>query len=274
MSRSPLVPLVFGLALLLVLPGCLQSEQTTRVAKDGSGKVSMRVVVETAKIKQLEEMMAGMGAQAGQGGGNPMEDMEPGQLRKIAAESEHIKILKVETTENAAKTEATHIAEFEFDSLENLYASGLVMNVNAKLQKLENGNYRFSMGIDAGQEGMDEMLESPEAREQIDMMMAMFEPIVGTFSMKNTMALPTEVVDTNGDRSVAGQVTWTLGFKDMLKAEKRMQWVEFKGDGLDWKPFTMDAKAMEAARKKALRAAAEKEEEAAAPTTPEPAPMR
>ncbi len=249
--------LVLGLVLAGV-PGCIKSAQTTRIKKDGSGQVTLTAIIDKAKLDQMKEMMNGMMPQGagGPAGKDPAEEMSPETLREVAKGSKGIHVVSVEKTEDKEAGTETFKTVVNFDSLQALFESGLIQQTDVKLEKLENGNYRFEFEIGAGQDIPD----TPEAQEQVQMVMQMFEPILSGFEIKRTMVLPTALVDTNGDRSIAGEVTWTLDGKNLMDAKKRRQVVTFSGEGLDWKPFSLDAKKMEKLRQESMKRAREMEE--------------
>ncbi len=72
-------------------------------------------------------------------------------------------------------------------------------------------------------------------------MLAIFEPMLGGFDVKHTIAIPGTVSATNGVKSEDGKsVTWTLTFKDVIGAvggKAVSQTVTFAGEGLALKPF-------------------------------------
>ncbi len=146
------------------------------------------------------------------------------------------------------------------DSLKNLFESGLVTNVAAKMVKLENGDYELTYRASAGKE----MDGTPEMEDQIEMGLMMMESILKDFTMTNQVEVPTSIVKTNGTKSNETTAFWSLNFKNMAKSESRLQTLTFKGEGLDWPFFEVTAESVKKARAKAQAEADAKEKEEAA----------
>lgn len=241
---------------LVLVPACIKQKVATKVKTDGSGTVAMAVTFNLEKIEQLKEMMGGMmGGSEGEGQDDPLKQADPEQIKKLLKGNEHVRVVSADTTKDDEKKTLTHTINIEFDSLQALYESGLIEGMDTKLEKLESGDYRWTTEMSMGGEGMG----TPEEMEQqAQMMMAMFEPFLGDMEMSGSVTLPTAVVETNGTKGEAGDVSWVMTFKDLLKADKRKQTVTFKGDGIAWKPF--EVKAADAKKKRAEILGTEEEE--------------
>ncbi len=239
---------VLALALAL-LPGCIKQKTTAKIDASGKGTVKIDIRLDLAKLKQLKEQMGAMmggGAEGSEDEKNPLDDTSPEKVKKLLEGNEHVRVVSVSSKKDEATMSNT--IEVEFDSLKDLFESGLVQGMDVKLEKLDDGNYRFMQGYVNEHEGMGG--SSAEDEQQMQFMMQMFEPFLGDLELATTLTLPTDIVETNGSKTDSRTVEWKLGFKDLVKAEKRKQTVTFSGEGLSWKPFAVTAASEKAAQEK------------------------
>lgn len=269
MTTSP-VARTLGLftfaALLALLPGCFKMKQTWNVEKSGKGTAVMKVVFDLGKMEELQAMLGEMGGGAADMP-DPSKDMDPEEAKKIAKMAKGVRVVSVTTKEDKEKKLVTHDMKVEFDSLQAFFESGLSQGMNVTLKKLEDGNYELKTKM-AGAGGMPDMPDTPEMQSQMEMMKAMLEPYMGGLEMSTAMVLPTAIVETNGKKISDTEVQFSATFQNIMKSMQDGQRVVFKGEGLDWKPFSVTPESMEKARKKALEDAKKEAEKAAQPVTP------
>ncbi len=257
--------LAIAAGILLLLPGCLEMEQEVKMEASGKGTATMSVVIDQVKMKQMQEMMKSMmgGAPDGQGPSNPAEDMSPENAKKILAGNEKVRLVEATSTVDEETQKMTNTYKLAFDSPKDLWESGIISGSEVQLEKLENGNYKFTSKM-----GGDQMPQDAESAEQMKMMMMpMLEPYMSGFKMTATLEMPTAIVETNGKKVGEKKVAFVVDFAGLFEPKKLTQTVVFSGEGLDWEPFKVTMEDMQRAQEKAKSADAE-----SAPATPTEAP--
>jgi len=255
MSPKTLAPLALLLALLLalaVLPACTQTSESAKVEKSGKGKATLHTVVDKKMTEGFVMMLQSMGYAGA--GVDPTAHLDPERIKKRLANADGIQVLSATRTEDAEKGTIDVTVEIAFDSLEKLYTSGALLGVGAKLEKLDDGNYRFTRSFLA--ENLPQA-GNVEGEQMFEGMIMMMEPYLKGLEFTASLEVPTKVIETSGEKVSDTQVRWKIGFTDLPKAAKRTQSVVFSGAGLDWKPF--EAKAANVLKQLA---------ESAAPTGP------
>jgi hypothetical protein len=247
----------------LLLAGCVKSKDTFAVKPDGSGTAKLVATLDLTMVNQLKEMLGGMGGDTGEM--DVDKEMNPDEVRRRLEGKEGIKIVSVTTVEDKEKNTLTHTLELEFASLELLFKSGAVKEMNVTLEKDAEGNYTLTRAL-----GGDQIPQDAEGLEQLQAMMMMFEPFMGKLEVSSTLTFPGAILETNGTKEGENQVTWSLTFKDIGKADKMRQVVKFSGQGVTMKPFAVTASEMDAARAEA-EGEGEGEEEGAPEEEEEPA---
>jgi len=267
-----------------VLAGCLKAQQTLKIDREGRGKAALSYAVDLAKLRAIGEMMGGMmgggagdeGEEEGSGGEVPEaidEFVNPEHVKAMLAGNPKVRVVSSKSTRDEEKQKVVHTLDLEFDSLKDLYESGVIRWMSVKLEKLPSGAYRFTSALEPpGLGGFGSMIpegETPEERaaaeEQNQALLAMFQPLVGDLELATNLVLPTGVVETNGVKVSETEVAWKLGFADLMQKEKRTITVTFGGEGLTWPLFAYTAEDLE---RKRAEAEARAEKEAPAEPTP------
>ena len=257
-------------ALLLALPGCLEMDQKIKIEASGKGTANVKVVVDQAKMNELQEMMKQMGGGA-QEQSDPAEEMSPESLRKMVKGNEKVRLVEASSSVDEETQKMTSSFKVEFDSLKDFFESGLASGSSVKLEKLADGNYRFTSKM-----GGNQMPDDEASVEQMKaMMMPMLEPYMSGFKTGISIELPTAIIETNGKKSGDRAVAYSVDFNGLFDAKNHKQTIVFSGEGLDWEPFSVSADAMKKIRSEALSDDAEEEEAEATPSEPAtPAPTR
>jgi len=219
------------LALIAVLPACMQTKETVKIQKDGKGTIQLNTVVDKAMTDAMVEMMNGMGMGGGMGT-DPTAQLDPDRIKK------ELEVKSATRTFDEETGKITMSLVIAFDTIQALYESGAVMGVGAKLEKLEDGNYRFTRSLFAENLPQEGDLESQQMFEGILMMM---QPYLEGMSFEAEFTLPTAIVETSGEKVNEKQVRWSIGFSDLVKPAARTQTVVFSGEGLEWEPFESKA---------------------------------
>lgn len=229
---------------LFLVAGCAKMKEATTIAKDGSGTVTMSVTVETEKLEALKMMAESMGASEA-GGEDPFDGLDMKKQIQKLEKAEGIKVLSVDSTEDAEKRTKSHVVKISFDTLEHLYLSGIAQRLNVSLSKRTDGNYELTRAA-ASEEGMP---TGEEAEMMMQGVLGMMQPYLDTMEMTTELHLPTPIVETNGAHVEGTKtVSWTVTFETLAKfASGQKQTVVFHGEGLDWKPFSLTAKDIEKA---------------------------
>jgi len=250
-----------GCALLMSLagPGCIKTDSTGKVEKDGSGKLTQTVKLDLEKLKTITEMFKGMtgGGEAGGMADDPKAEpdlpVSLDDMKSTIAGVEGLKLLSSKQEKSADGKSLTMTMEIAFADLSLLTKANLLPN--SELVKNADGTWTLSydatMGEGAaggadGKPGAEAMPFDPTT------MLAMLEPMIGDMSVGLALTLPGTVTETNGTKAEDGSVSWKLGFKDIASNKASMK-VTFKGDDLGLQPFKVKAdpsKMMENAGKK------------------------
>lgn len=261
MSTKTLARLAAGLTVaigLVLLSGCAKTKETIKVEKSGQGTTTMTMSLDLSKLKGIQEMMQGMGMGGGENADDPLEELQTDVFKKKLKDVKGVTLVSAKQETDEEKGLHTLTLEIAFDSLEALYRSGAIEGVDAKLEKLPDGNYKFTrvMGTEMAPD-----TENPEAAAMAEAMLSMFEPFLTDMEFTVNLTLPTTIVETSGEKLEPNQVQWKLGFKGLTKADQRTQTVVFSGEGLDWKPFSVKASEIEDAEVEEDEEVVEEEEE-------------
>jgi len=230
-------PTLLLLALLALLPACMQTKETVRIQKNGKGTITLSTVVDKAMTEAMVEMMKGMGYGEGMGS-DPTAQLDPERIKKSLEGKEGIEVRQATRTLDEETGKITMHLEIAFDTIQALYDSGAVMGVGAKLEKLDDGNYKFTRSLFAEQLPKEGDLESQQMFEGILMMM---QPYLEGMSFEAEFTLPTPIVETSGEKVDEKRVRWSIGYGDLVKPSARTQTVAFSGEGLEWEPFESKA---------------------------------
>ena len=249
-----------ALALVFSTAACMKTDEKVALEKDGSGTIDQTIVIDTSKIKELMEMFKGMMPQpepgmgeAGMGDeGKKDDDISKGfskeEIEKQIKEHEGLE-LKDYSHETKDGKDHVHMV-IAFKSFEQACKAGMMGSSAVNLVKNEDGSFTLSLDAKAGKGG-----EGGADSGGMEQMMPMLEPYLSGFEMKTQLTFPGAITDTNGTKSEDGkQVSWTIGWKQMSGADKEHKdatsmKVTFKGEGVDWKPFSIKPDAEKAASK-------------------------
>ena len=255
-----------GFVAILATAGCVKSDQKIAIAKDGSGTINVTFTSDTSKLNDIMEVVKAMIPQApaapapAPGGDAGMGDAAMGDAamgdEKPKEESVVHKRFSKEMIEKQLKTtEGNELKEHSietkdgkdvvhmliaFKSLENLCKSGALVNLAVNLVKNEDGSYTLTLDAKAG-------MGSGDGADGMDMLTAMlptFEPMLSGMAFKTEVAIPGSIIETNGAKSEDGtKATWNVDWKavsgaDTTKKDATIMKVSFKGEGIDWKPFS------------------------------------
>ena len=229
--------LLFALCLFL-LPACMQTKETVTIDENGKGTLTLDTVVDKQMTEAMVEMLRGMGMAEGMGGADPTAQLDPERIRKGLEGKEGIEVKSATRTEDPETGKITMRVVIAFDTLEALYTSGAVMGVSAKLEKLDDGNYRFTRSLFAEQLPKEGDVESQQMFEGILMMM---QPYLEGMSFEAEFTMPTPILETSGQKIDEKRVRWSIGYGDLVKPSARTQTVVFSGEGLDWEAFESKA---------------------------------
>lgn len=223
--------------LLALLPACMQTKETVKIKKNGKGTIVLHTVVDKEMADGMMEMMKGMGALP-PGASDPLSLIDPERARESLAGKEGLEVRSATRTVDEKTGKATMHLEVAFDAIQTLYQSGAVMGVGAKLEKLEDGNYRFTRSLFAEQLPKEGDLESQQIFEGYLMLV---QPYLEAMTFEAEFTLPTQIIETSGEKVDDKTVRWVVGYNDLVKPSARTQTVVFSGEGLDWEPFESKA---------------------------------
>lgn len=240
-------------ALILSLGGCFEMEETMVLRKDGSGTMTVKMVLDTKKMEQVKAMMEGMfGGQGGGMDGGPMdeEDFDLAKAKAKIEAVEGLKLVKAEPIDDKEAGKRGWNMVVEFKNLEALAKSGLWDGDRVVLSQAADGTWTFEVRRVAAEQVAD--MSNPEAAAMKPMIEGMFGPFLDGLKMTTTWVLPGRAGETNGKINEEGHVTWTADFKAIFGDIGAMnRKVSFKGDGIALTAFEYKTSTVEDAIERA-----------------------
>lgn len=219
-----------SLAALLILPGCLESETTVNVNKDGSGTV----VQETVLGAQMMAMFGQLGALGGDEGADPLDEMfSADSARKSAASmGEGVTFDKIDRIERGAARGARITYRFEdINKLKLNPAGGLEgMAPDAGVEADETVPVTFTyadgkltikqpQNIDEDGGLLDGLPEMPEGAED-PQMKAMMEQMLADMKVSVRVNVAPGIKKTNATHREGNIITlMEMQFGELLKQE-------------------------------------------------------
>lgn len=244
MRSSPASRLCIALlaALLLALPGCIKMDQKIALSSNGSGTVTMKMVMDMGKMEELMAMFQGMQPPAAEGEvqEDPAKELQEkvnvDEFKKQLAGRKGVEIVSATGIDDAEKKLKGFEAVIKFATLEDFFRAGMDTMHTVKLEDAGEGRWKLTRTRTLP-EGMD--ATSEEATAQMEMFKPMLEPMMGDLSMVFALAVPGTIVETNGTKDESGKVTsWKLGFNELMSPKAEPMVVVFKPEGdVTLKPF-------------------------------------
>ena len=211
MRSTPAAPALLGLALLLLLPGCLTLRETFVLAEDGSGTVTLQHDFDPAALAALLARVRGVLEEPGGEGGvkadpkaNPVA---PTWLTTASKGVKDYRLVKVEAAPlEGGRTRTT--ADGTFTSLEAAAQGEAFHGADVRLERLPKGAWRFTLRdpwTPAGP-GSSDVFGGIEAA----LVRSTFGPDLEALSRTLVMTFPVPVRSANGTLSENRRtVTWT-----------------------------------------------------------------
>lgn len=244
MRSSPASRLCIALlaALLLALPGCMKMDQKIALSSNGSGTVTMKMVMDMGKMEELMAMFQGMQPPAAEGevredpAKELQEKVDVDEFKKQLSGRKGIEVVSATGIDDAEKKLKGFEAVIKFATLEDFFRAGMDTMHTVKLEDAGEGRWKLTRTRTLP-EGMD--ASSEEATAQMEMFKPMLEPMMGDLSMVFALAVPGTIVETNGTKDESGKVTsWKLGFNELMSPKAEPMVVVFKPEGdVTLKPF-------------------------------------
>lgn len=244
MRSSPASRLCIALlaALLLALPGCMKMDQKIALSSNGSGTVTMKMVMDMGKMEELMAMFQGMQPPAAEGevredpAKELQEKVDVDEFKKQLSGRKGIEVVSATGIDDAEKKLKGFEAVIKFATLEDFFRAGMDTMHTVKLEDAGEGRWKLTRTRTLP-EGMD--ATSEEATAQMEMFKPMLEPMMGDLSMVFALAVPGTIVETNGTKDESGKVTsWKLGFNELMSPKAEPMVVVFKPEGdVTLKPF-------------------------------------
>ncbi len=223
------------LAAALALPGCLEVTSRTELKKDGSGTYTQTTTVDMAKAlayaKELKAQARGLGLPPEEAD-DPFEVLDAKKRAAALTTRKGITVKSSTQRDTPDKKSRTYELSVAFDSLQQMYAAGVVEDVSVKLERVRKGK-AWKLTIRHVFDGTDrEPLEGPAAdrlRKMRESMLKRYERMWGTLAITSQLALPGAILETNGTKDKdKNLVTWRIGFLDLADARKLVQHVTFE----------------------------------------------
>lgn len=223
-----------SLAALLILPGCLDSETTVNVNKDGSGTV----VQETILGAQMMAMFGQLGALGGEDATDPLDEMfSPDNAQKTAASmGEGVTFDKIERIERGAARGAR--VTYRFEDVNKLKLNpaggleGMAPEVGEQAEAADPITFTFADGKltihqpqNLDEEGgiIDGLPEMPEDGED-PQMKAMMEQMMAEMKVAVRVTVAPGIKQTNATHREGNTVTlMEMQFGELLKQEGALE---------------------------------------------------
>lgn len=268
MRRSMRNSLLAALAACLVsLPGCMKVHDDVTIEANGSGTMTSDVELDLTAFKEIDKEMKKMGAPGADGPGmdgpKPEEKEPPKEDPLVKLKQEWKDIPGIEITNATAEEKDGKVAmhvEAKFTSFE-AYAKASEIESDSELVKNADGSYTLkfttenpmgggdapppakpdapAMADEPKPAGMDDAKPGDDPFSKIgEMLGPIIVKALSGLEYHRKITVPGTIVETNGTKGEDGaSVSWKTTFKDMEKPKAEGQFVTFKGEGLDLKPF-------------------------------------
>jgi hypothetical protein len=234
----------------VLLGGCLQAKDETKLDAKGGGTLVQVYEVEQATATQLMGIFRAMSTGSLEPPPPGTPDVFPDLLSKetTLALAKDVPGFAVRSHADAvASGKRTVRVEAEFESLEAAAKAGRFLTASVDLAKKEDGSWlltfqqagfaSFAEALRPGPGGKPAIPGLPEGTD-LSAVAGMLEPFLAGLSSRRTLVLPGEVVETNGVRGEDGKsVTWSAGYAEVM-GKGVVQRVAFRGEGLALKPFS------------------------------------
>jgi len=250
--RRILVPVL----LVLPLAGCLQSKDTITIRKDGSGTIVSSYSVELGKLRDLMSMYAMMSGEDPEKVAKiPDADLPngvaPAWFKNGAAETEGYAI--EDAKESIADGKRVTTVSATFDSLEAaakggaFFASTVTLSKVDKSEKVPNGAWKFTVKNALSGGGQADAMGGMDPAQ----MLPMVEEQLKSLSIKLGLAVPTKVLEHNGEQAEGkNEVTWNVTYDKILEGKDVTMSIVFEAsDDLKLKAFTYTPDMMALARR-------------------------
>jgi len=256
--------LLLSIAALALAAGCLKVDSGTTLKKDGSGTYVQTSTLEMKKAAEYQKMLLAkarsLGIPEDEEAENPYAALDAKERAALLKDRRGIRVIESTEGRDEAKQTRTYSLKVGFKSLYDLYESGVIDDMTAKLEPvLEGKAWKLTLRhvFDANDEDFDpEAPDGPALKRLRQVREALFkkvEPWWGTMEAVSKLTLPAKVLQTNGVKSEDGlSVTWKIGFKQLADPRNLMQTVTFENvKGLGLKAFHLTANDIENAREEA-----------------------
>lgn len=217
-------------------------DQKIALSSNGSGTVTMKMVMDMGKMEELMAMFQGMQPPAAEGEvqEDPAKELQEkvnvDEFKKQMAGRKGVEIVSATSIDDAEKKLKGFEAVIKFATLEDFFRAGMDTMHTVRLEDAGEGRWKLTRTRTLP-EGMD--ATSEEATAQMEMFKPMLEPMMGDLSMVFALAVPGTIVETNGTKDESGKVTsWKLGFNELMSPKAEPMVVVFKAEGdVTLKPF-------------------------------------
>ncbi len=258
-----------GLLLLaaLALTGCLVDTSVVNLEKDGRGTYVQTITVDMpqveAHVAQLKARARDRGQTPDDDGASPLDAIDATKREAMLRQQKGVRVVRASRADDPSKKTRTYRLEVAFDSLEQMFRSGVVEHASVKLERLQDGK-AWKLTVRRVFDSSDSEPLTGEAAEKLRRMrtalLKRYEPLWRDLVITTRLELPTKIVATNGSTAHAeagNLVTWSIPFADLADPTKLVQHVTFEhADDLKLRPFTLSAADIANSVARAERAAA------------------
>lgn len=220
-----IIPLL-GIAILPLLSGCIEVEQTLVLKKDGSGVVHLNYAISDERAEQMEMLNETFYADDEGSGGEPLSlNFTEEDIRRDFREFEPygVRLESVKTTKRDGWTYRNLVISFR--DLKGLAQTGFLANRNVSLVRNAKGDYVFTQAGGGASGAVPQYPADPFTQR-------LFEGFRAVINVRT----PGKILQTNAQRKTQDTATWIFDLDEDPEAVQNVQAVAiqivFAGKGL------------------------------------------
>lgn len=225
----------------LLLAGCLERDQAVEWRADGGGTLAVDAVLDVAQARRALEVQRKMLADALPAGAadapeeDAFADLDPARLRADLEGAPGVRLVEATLERSADGARLTQRLRATFTSLEALARSGLLGEMEVRLEALDDpeGAWRLERRLAHEGGALAASTHRVQARARLrEQSLKPFRPMLERLALRMRITLPGAVLEVDGQARPKEQaeapVEWRVGLNDLLDDERLVQRVTFR----------------------------------------------
>jgi hypothetical protein len=201
-------------ALLLLLPACVQVEQTLSLEQDGGGTLTVQYSMTLETLKEIEARARAEAEALGEEAPMPL-DFDEAQIREDFKEYEPLGVRMEEATSWEDGVRRTVRLKMRFDSLGALSQTEFLSDRRLRVRRVDGGAMEFTQSAPPS---------DPMMAEMADLMREM----MAGFRAELRVETPTDILDSNADVQEARVARWIFDVSNDPTALARAQRLDLR----------------------------------------------